>query len=542
MTDRELKIKEVLGYEATDTQLNLLKFLTNGVGNAVVQSMAGSGKSSTIKLLVKFIPENKKVLIIAHNRHIRDEIKNKIGDCSNVTVLTYHALGYKILRQHLGNKPIDDNKYKNYLYRNIEVLDPESQTMSRFEKNRYCQRIERIIDYCMYNFAQSAKEINKMIVKYDIRTSSNEVSVVHKMLKWGQSNLDTLSLQDLIWLPFELGYAANIKSMQYDYIFVDEAQDSSIAQQKLIDMCIYRKTRIFCFGDKKQTINSWCGADEDAFTNFNKRPNTKQFKLSKSFRCSKAVAHEVKTIVPDFEVFEGAKEGKVIHDATISNIKPGDLVLCRFSAPLIKLGIKLLEKGYKISMKDTDIVKDTMVKLSEMNGRTTKEFISELYGDLFKMWDDKVQQYECNYKEALSDGDIVRQYNTVLTFESLSEGLTTESEIRNRLEMLMNDDSTNDKIIKTDKINLFTVHKAKGLECKNVFILCPSLMPSKFAVTDMDVTSEDNLIYVAWSRALENLYFVSERDFSPNKGYCDMNELYKELKEKKEKFNGNFER
>ena len=78
-------------------------------------------------------------------------------------------------------------------------------------------------------------------------------------------------------------------------------------------------------------------------------------------------------------------------------------------------------------------------------------------------------------------------------------------------------------------IYLSTVHRAKGLECNNVFILCPSLMPSKLARAEWEIESEKNIVYVAWSRAKNTLNFISEQEFPPENGYSGIDEMYNTL-------------
>ena len=66
---------------------------------------------------------------------------------------------------------------------------------------------------------------------------------------------------------------------------------------------------------------------------------------------------------------------------------------------------------------------------------------------------------------------------------------------------------------KNEGISLSTVHKAKGLEANNVYIVCKSLMPSKSAKKDWELQQEHNLEYVAYTRAKKTLSFVNEKDF-----------------------------
>jgi DNA helicase-2/ATP-dependent DNA helicase PcrA len=59
-----------------------------------------------------------------------------------------------------------------------------------------------------------------------------------------------------------------------------------------------------------------------------------------------------------------------------------------------------------------------------------------------------------------------------------------------------------------------TIHKAKGLEADTVHIICPELMPSKMAKKDWQYVQEDNLIYVAYTRAKKTLNFVADFQYN----------------------------
>jgi superfamily I DNA/RNA helicase len=54
------------------------------------------------------------------------------------------------------------------------------------------------------------------------------------------------------------------------------------------------------------------------------------------------------------------------------------------------------------------------------------------------------------------------------------------------------------------------VHRAKGLEAKNVFILKPELLPHPMAKQPWQQEQERNIKYVAFTRALESLQFITE--------------------------------
>ena len=68
----------------------------------------------------------------------------------------------------------------------------------------------------------------------------------------------------MLWLPTAL----NLRplGMLYDWVFLDEAQDSSIAAIALFKKCVKPNVgRWVCVGDEKQCINLFCGSNEDNF-------------------------------------------------------------------------------------------------------------------------------------------------------------------------------------------------------------------------------------------------------------------------------------
>ena len=89
--------------------------------------------------------------------------------------------------------------------------------------------------------------------------------------------------------------------------------------------------------------------------------------------------------------------------------------------------------------------------------------------------------------------------------EALSKGCNTIDDMEKRMARLFSD-------AKTDGITLLTVHKAKGLEAKNVHIISPITMPLKNAKLDWQIQQEHNLHYVAITRAMENLSYIPKNN------------------------------
>ena len=79
---KEDKFQKIIGEnnQMSKTQIELCNFIAYGIGNATVQSRAGSGKSKTIELMCAAINPRKKILIISHNNHIAKHLQKKLKD------------------------------------------------------------------------------------------------------------------------------------------------------------------------------------------------------------------------------------------------------------------------------------------------------------------------------------------------------------------------------------------------------------------------------------------------------------------------------
>ena len=90
---KDTKFLDILGgYEMSQAQIDLCNFIAYGIGNATVQSRAGSGKSKTIELMCAAINPRKKILIITYNNHIARHLEKKLQGKENIDVCTYHSL------------------------------------------------------------------------------------------------------------------------------------------------------------------------------------------------------------------------------------------------------------------------------------------------------------------------------------------------------------------------------------------------------------------------------------------------------------------
>ena len=301
----------------SDEQLAIFDYAEHGILNLIIQAVAGAGKTTTLIECANRIGDDKSILLLAHNRSTRDALKQKIADKKNVKVYTLHGLAWRMFTEHFDFQPtIDDDKYRKYINANInEISSDEFKALSTPTKMAYKANVFDLINKARHNLKQSEKEIKKLATKkYGMTLVADECKMVSDVLKWGLTQTSVVDYQDLLWFPSEFGYFT--KKYLADIIMLDEAQDASIAQQDIVSRCFKRNTRLFSFGDKDQTINSWCGSDTEAFEHLKDssmfRRDSKELPLTTNYRCGKKIIEYAKKYTDNnIHAREDAQDGAV---------------------------------------------------------------------------------------------------------------------------------------------------------------------------------------------------------------------------------------
>lgn len=517
------KKEENKEYKPSKYQLAIYYFVEHGLGNAVISASAGSGKTYTIIKLLDYIPKDKKVLIVAFNRDIRQEIKAKVINAGhkNVQVDTFHSLGYKILNANFNRRFVntDPNEYKysNYISNNISQLSTINTFRLGKQFSQYLSNIQNLVNFGRCYLSETVEDLDKVCERYGIICIADEKEVAVKVLEWGEKCLDEIDYTDMVWLPNTLHLDS--KFYKYDWIIVDECQDLNMVEKDMLFTCRRMGTRMLFFGDKAQAIYSFSGADSEAFDKLRELEDTIQLPLSISYRCPKNIVEYVHYLVPTIEYDKKNKiKGEIIENANLSDVKDGDMILCRNNAPLAKIYIELLRNGIKTKI----LGKDYSANLSKTIKNTKEELLnvdlsmqgvfSKLYDIFYDLVETTMHKQNITKEEALTSSSIIAKLDEIKVLEILSEGLTTSKELQERIKDIFTDN-------KESGIILSTIHKSKGLESPNVYIACKSLMPSKTAKQPWEIEQENNLIYVAYTRTKNKLGFLDETEFKQFDAY-----------------------
>jgi len=499
-------------YNWSKYQRDIFDFVEHGVGNCVVEACAGSGKSTTMIKCIDLIPKGHTVLLTAFNKDIVDALSSKLERKDNVRTMTIHSIGLKMLINNLKDSKLklDEFKYRTYINSNISDISETYNNYNQRNKDKYIKNINKFVDFGRLYLCQTVKDLSMIENRYGIQVLSDEKDIAVDVMKWGKNNTDIIDYTDMIWLP-------NVLYLQpwgfrFDWVMVDECQDLNRAQRELILKCNKINTRILAFGDEKQCIYSFSGSDPESFNELRKMPNTITLPLSITYRCADKIVELARTITDVIEPNDFGNKGIILYDTKLEDIENGDMVLCRNNSPLVQAYSYLVNSGKKCFIRGRDfgielisIIKST--KCDYINKDLSSDgVIPRLYADLIESINTLKEKSNITDDEALDSEYILNKVDIIKIIEILSTDLNSAEELINKIDSIFSDKWT-------DGIMLSTIHKAKGLESKNVHILCRSLMPSKNATEEWEKEQEMNLMYVAYTRAINKLCFVKENGF-----------------------------
>ena len=472
--------------KGTEEQDEIWNEIVNTNNDVIVNAGAGTGKTFTIVEGANRANANR-MGFLAFNKSIATELAERLPE--HVEAKTFHALGMKAVRDSVGRIKVNNWKVKNIID-GILGRDYQAQPLVK---------LISLVKGSMIDCTDE-KQIYQLIDKYNIEFSNSReevmgVSIVCQILDECKKQTNEIDFDDMIWLPLVNKYPLP----QFDILFVDEAQDFNEMQRRLVLACS-QAGRCIIVGDKNQAIYGFRGADSGSMSIFENQlkargKTVKSFGLTLTWRCPKSVVAEANRYVKDFNCLDTAEDGQV-HVNAYLNPQKGDMVLCRYNAPLVSAFYDLITQGKSAYILGRDMHKglvNYVKKITKHSNMSSEEFLGLLTIDFRVNHSKLVNADKQNQANTLSD-----KFECIKIFTSKADtvgGIITE------IERLFNSRSKGD-------IQLSTVHKAKGLEADNVFILATERMPHPKAT---NMQEERNICYVAITRAKQNLYYCGPR-------------------------------
>lgn len=505
-------------------QEDVINFITGDIRSLNLKARAGCGKTSTILMILPYVG-SKKVFIGAYNKAIAKEIEAKIAALGfkfpQYVASTMHAAGFSGWRKSNPAVKVEGRK--------LDIILDEAEAtpnVSPVYKN-YHTVIAKLVSlakqrafgflYPVDDTAEWFSIVEHFGMDEDVEGEPDWEEIIRAAIVIFKKSLrlchEVIDFDDMILAPLVF----KARMFQYHFVIIDEAQDTNPSRRALAKaMLLPGVGRLIAVGDPAQAIYGFTGADSDSMDIIRREMGSAELPLNVTYRCPKNVVALAQQWVPDIAAAEGNPEGLVTAIRLATEAKDSkertfrtealgkeDVVLCRNTKPLVEEAYGLLRRGIGCYVEGREIGAG-LIKLAR---RWKAKKITTLLGSVEEYRDREVQKWLAKGREAKAE-QVADQCDTLIM---LGNKLVEEGQ--NEVECLivfinsLFGDTPEDT--RPAVVTLCTIHRSKGREWKRVYLLGRNkYQPSKYARKAWQIEQENNLAYVAVTRAQEELVEV----------------------------------
>lgn len=275
-------------------------------GPLLIMAGAGSGKTRVLTHRIAYLIDEKminpwNILAITFTNKAAREMRERAMALNPATsetlIATFHSMCVRILRReadHIGYN------------RNFTIVDPGEQRtlMKRILKNLNLDP-KKWNERAILGTISNAKNDLLDEVAYEHQAGDMYTQIVAKCYKAYQEELrrsEAMDFDDLIMMTLRL-FDKNpdvlaYYQQRYQYIHVDEYQDTNHAQYQLVKLLASRFKNICVVGDADQSIYGWRGADMQNILDFEKDyPEAKVVLLEENYRSTKKILQAANEVI-----------------------------------------------------------------------------------------------------------------------------------------------------------------------------------------------------------------------------------------------------
>jgi DNA helicase-2/ATP-dependent DNA helicase PcrA len=490
-------------------QQALFDWVSDGTGSAIVEAVAGAGKTtSVVKALSRM---EGSVTLLAYNKKMALELQERTSDMPNVKASTFHGIGFSALRYAFGKQhqlKLDGNKCKDILTallaeRQEEHLKDLTQCvlgLVGMAKQRGLGALSPLADEASWYDMASHFALDDSLPEERPQALPICIRLAIEVLRRSNDVLGIIDYDDMVYLPLQ----RRLRLFQSDWVIVDEAQDTNPTRRALAQRMLKAGGRLVAVGDPHQAIYGFTGTDNDSLEQIARTFDCIRLPLTVSYRCPRAVVAVARHFVGHIEAHESAPEGEVLsydYADLLQHVRPGDAILCRYNKYLVSTAFYLIRQGVPAKIEGRNIGHG----LAKLAGRWKR--VTTLNG-----LESKLEEYEtreCAKAVAKDDArreeevkDLVDTLRVVIE-RARELGYSTVSELQDMVVGLFADDASSPRVV-----TLCSGHRSKGLEWERVHILgLQEVQPGRTSRA-WQALQEINLQYVEVTRAKSVLHLV----------------------------------
>lgn len=484
------------------------RFAEPSLGNTVVIARAGTGKTTTICEGIKSAPERRRrsgVLFAAFNRRIAEELKGRVP--TGVKVTTIHGLGYQACARRLGDFVVSEERGLRLAE---SVVSDSGRSWSPSVRRQIVNGVRTLASKGKVTLSTTVSALLECVNAFDVELPPDIdmyqfISMAQAAMQLAATKTPrdkVLDYDDMLWLPF----AMDLPGRPSDLVVVDESQDLSAAQLYLLKKSI--GGRLLAVGDPAQAIYGFAGADSSSMSRITSEMSATELGLLTTFRCPKKVVEIAQHYVPDYRPGPANAEG-CVESIAFADLKHrlavGDFVLSRTNAGAVKAAFECVRARLPVVVIGRDFGRGLRARFDAAVNAVGGFSLRQVADHLRDWYSGEKERVLVAYGDERAAAKIDRLVDEQLALEEILRMGESIDEVRAIIGRIFADDPEG------AAVNCSTVHRAKGLEGHNVFLLGATFAPS-------EAEGERNLRYVAVTRAQRRLVFVGSADKASDDG------------------------
>ena len=477
--------------QPTDEQLAILSHVKTSSANLLINALAGTGKTSTLRLIDDALGGATPILYLAFNKRVVDEAQeaDETGTAKffeTTVIRTLNSQGHRTWANQIGPRLVLDNTKTLGLARSCFATlakEDAKEAWESYQSIKSAVSLAKAVGYIPTSHSRCDKSLISRedfflsVAQHEESLTPFCESLVDDILTASikAAYAGSIDYNDQVYMPALFGTSFP----KFPIVMVDEAQDLSPVNHALLHKL--SKGRIIAVGDPWQSIYGFRGAKiggmNDLASHFGMVPSD----LSISFRCPERIVSVARSHVPHLKwIKPGGRVARLLNP-TLNGFLDGSVIICRNNAPLIRLAFRLLAAKRSVSLSGSEIG-------------------PKIAGIMRKLGDQSMSKVALKIKiEDWRDEKLAKESSTandtaecMLVFADYGETLGQSLAYIDHL------------FRQHGAITLTTGHKSKGLEWDVVYHLDSWLIG--------DSEQEKNLSYVITTRSKDTLYELNSKD------------------------------
>ncbi len=466
-------------------------------GPILIVAGPGTGKTLTIvrrlaHLVHRGVSPGRVLAVTFTNRAAREMRERAISllgkDADKIFIGTFHLLGLKIIKESLTNV--------------FSILDRVEQL----------EVLKSLMKATTKKAEQVADRISR--IKSFLNVPDDDDGSIYEKYRSALKERNAFDFDDLIRVPIELlesSSKAEAYRNKFDHIIVDEYQDINPAQYRLLRLLAGDAGNICAVGDADQAIYAFRGSDISNFIRFEQDfRNSKTFNLSRNYRSTGTIINASNFLIEN--------NSERIEKEVMPSRGTGEPI------SIVSVPDEKAEGEFVVREIETRIGGTSHLRIARERGGLASSDNSFGFSDFAVIYRTNAQARAL--EEAFSSAGIPCQVigrrkgiqtkemeETLAYLRSLAypDGIVAPQNSEAHETRLLTSADFYDP--RADAVTLTTLHAAKGLEFRIVFIAGfeEGLIPFISGGDDLDAEEERRLFYVGMTRAEDELFLLHAR-------------------------------